>query len=160
MSNSTQPKRDDIVKMIGAAVLIAGFLWGIYTYKHTSQRELAEHMAEAERFAVTRRVEATKPYLEMKLKLYTEATQIAAKIATTDNKDYLKKENIDRFMQLSWGELALVEDREVASAMISFRNCLMKECSMVELEQASLKLAHACRDSLARSWGVEDWASP
>jgi hypothetical protein len=44
--------------------------------------------------------------------------------------------------------------------MVLFGQCLNKNCSQAELQPLALKLAHACRDSLADSWGVQDWSIP
>jgi len=51
-----------------------GFCLGIYTYRDTSGQQLNRQRAEAERTAETRRIEATRPYLDKQLALYTEAT--------------------------------------------------------------------------------------
>jgi len=53
---------------------IAAFVWGIYTYRDTSGQQLNRQRAEAERTAETRRIEATRPYLDKQLALYTEVT--------------------------------------------------------------------------------------
>jgi hypothetical protein len=67
---------------------------------------------------------------------------------------------IKRFWSLYWGELALVEDKRVESAMVQFGRALESDRTNTELQQASLALAHACRDSLAESWGVKQWHNP
>jgi hypothetical protein len=37
---------------------------------------------------------------------------------------------------------------------------LRAKASTHELEQASLAVAHACRESLDRSWDIKAWSSP
>jgi hypothetical protein len=54
-------------------------------WKDKSKKELAQQRAEAQRLADNRRIEATKPFLERQLKLYTEASGVAACIATGTN---------------------------------------------------------------------------
>ncbi|SDE69443.1 hypothetical protein SAMN05444679_12834 [Variovorax sp. CF079] len=54
----------------------------------------------------------------------------------------------------------MVEDRHVESAMVEFRDALNAGKKGPELEQLSLRLARACRDSLAESWGVKQWQDP
>lgn len=128
--------------MLGAFV---AFSWGIFQFS-IGQRAQSE----------ARRIEATKPFLERQLKLYTEATQAAATLATST-----KQEELDvaskRFWSLYWGELALVEDKGVEAAMVQFGRALQSGSVGQQLHEKSLALAHACRDSLAGSWGVRQW---
>ena len=135
---------------------IAAFVWGIYTYRDTSGQQLNRQRAEAERTAETRRIEATRPYLDKQLALYTEATQVTASLATTiDEKERAKLKK--RFMELYWGELGLVERGGVALAMANFRLGLDRNAAPAELGTLALALAHACRDELAASWGTDAW---
>jgi hypothetical protein len=58
------------------------------------------------------------------------------------------------------GEPALVEDRLVEGAMKAFGDALIANASADTLQCLSLSPAHACRESLAESWGVEQWQRP
>jgi len=53
------------------------------------------------------------------------------------------------------GPLALVEDRQVEAAMVTFGNCLRSNCGKDELQKLSLALAHTCRESLGRAWALK-----
>jgi len=171
---------DNVFKVLGALGAIATFLWTVYVWRDKSRKELAAAALEAERASLTRRIEATKPFLERQLQLYTAATQATAIIATSYDQDEVQSAT-KRFWQLFSGELALVENPDVASAMQTFRRALpalkdknksqndnepsqnTSENSEMEkegLRQLSLNLAAACRTSLARSWGIRAWASP
>jgi len=134
-----------ILTLLGAVVT---FAWGVHQF-FSNQRAQAE----------TRRIEATKPFLDRQLKLYTEATQAAATIATSDSKDEIIAAQ-KRFWSLYWGELALVEDKRVEAAMVQLGQALEKGATGKEVQGLSLRLAHACRDSLAESWGVQQWRNP
>ena len=57
---------------------VIAFCWGVFQF-------VATQNAQTE----TRRIEATKPFLERQLKLYTEATQAAATLATSKKVDEL-----------------------------------------------------------------------
>lgn len=107
----------------------------------------------------SKRIEATKPFLEKQLSLYIEATQVAAKLATSQNEDEIESAK-KRFLTLFWGELALVEDEAVETAMVKLKQAMDNNSKGHQLEQLSLALAHACRDSLAISWKVEEWRNP
>ena len=136
------------VKVLSILGAVATFAWGMFQYIENNKEQ-----------SESRRIEATKPFLERQLKLYTEATQSAATLATSENPSE-RAAAIKRFWSLYWGELALVEDKEVEAAMVGLGKGLDRQASPAELKQLSLKLAHACRDSLALSWGVKEWHNP
>jgi len=142
---STGERIEQALKTLGVLIAAAGFVWGVYQY--FDKRELEIENA---------RVEATRPFLERQLKLYTEASQTAAILVTSKNEAERGKAE-KRFWELYWGELALVEDPGVEAAMVRFGRGLTSEAAPSELQQLSLRLAGALRDSLARSWGVEHW---
>ena len=141
-------KLESSIKIIGAFIALGGFIWGMFTYFDARERE-----------SETRRIEATKPFLERQLQLYTEATQIAATLATVTT-DSIEAKTMQRFWELYWGELALVESANVEYAMKNFGDGLIFEYDKSQLQQLSLELAHACRASLAISWGVNLWERP
>ena len=142
------PNLDTWIRALSVLGAVVAFGWGILQF-------ISSQNAQAE----TRRIEATKPFLERQLKLYTEATQAAATLATSK-----KPEELDvaskKFWSLYWGELALVEDKGVEAAMVQFGRALESGSVGQQLREHSLALAHACRDSLAESWGVRQWRNP
>jgi hypothetical protein len=142
MSDYERSKFEVTLKILSPILAIAVFVWGIYTYLDTSEKQLAAQIAEAERNTATRRIEATLPYLEKQLDLYTEATQVIAIIATSKDQEEIRIA-IKRFNELYWGELAMVERDEVAKAMIAFRNALDDSKEQKELANIALKLALA-----------------
>ena len=145
-------------KILGLLGAIGSFAWGVFVWRDKSEQELRAAKLEHDRAAETRRVEATKPFLERQLSLYKEATQVAAVMATSDDREELKKATA-RFWRLYWGELALVEDRHVELAMKAIGDALNSHEDKKQMEQLSLKLAHACRASLDRSWGIKAWTT-
>jgi hypothetical protein len=136
------------VKTLSILGAVVTFAWGVY-----------QHVESGKKQAETRRIEATKPFLDRQLKLYTEATQSAATLATTEDPSE-RSAAMKRFWSLYWGELALVEDRGVEAAMVMLGKGLERGAPQQELKQLSLKLAHAARESLAGSWGVKEWQNP
>lgn len=156
MSENRQGRFESGLKLLSPLLAVAAFFWGIYTYRDTARQELARAEADALRTAETRRIEATRPYLDKQLVLYTEATQVAATIATSTDAEHVKKAT-KRFKELYWGELALVERTSVARAMVALRLALDAEQGQEELAPLALDLAHACRDELAVSWGTDAW---
>ena len=134
-----------VLSIGGAAV---AFGWGMFQFFSTQHTQ-----------AETRRIEATRPFLDRQLKLYTEASQAAATLATSKNSEDTAAAN-QRFWSLYWGELALVENKRVEAAMVEFGRALEQGSRGRELHALSLKLAHACRESPAESWGVAEWRNP
>lgn len=147
LQNSTM-SLESTLQILTAIGAVIAFCWGAYQFLLT-QRGQAE----------TRRVEATRPFLDKQLKLYTEATQAAATMATSKSPEEIRAAR-NKFFLLFWGELVMVEDRHVESAMVELRNALNAGKEGAELEQLSLRLARACRNSLAESWGVKQWQDP
>jgi hypothetical protein len=142
------PDLDLWLKALSAVGAVGLFAWGVVQF-------FAAQRAQSQ----TRRIEATKPFLERQLNLYTQITQAASTLATetfVQEVDAASK----IFWTLYWGELALVEDSRVEAAMVEFGRCLKSACTQHDMQEASLKLAHACRDSLADSWGVAQWRNP
>ena len=156
MSETRQGRFEFGLKLLSPLLAVAAFFWGIHTYRDTVQQQLAREEADARRTAETRRIEATRPYLDKHLALYTEATKVTATIATfADSKEIEKAKK--RFKELYWGELAFVERKDVASAMVSFREALDAKRGQDMLAPLALNLAHACRDESAVSWGTDAW---
>ena len=89
------------------------------------------------------------------MKFYVEAAETVAKIPRA--KDIMAREAlIERFWQLYWGALAVVEDDEVAGAMVAYgKHLKANSLDLSTLEQLSLGVAHACRNSLKRLWVPE-----
>lgn len=139
---------NEVMTLLGVMGAVVSFLWGIYVWQK-----------QAILTGETRRIEATKPFLERQLKLYTETSQVVAVLATSqDSEEALSARK--RFLQLYWGELALVENDDVAKAMAQVKEALDKGTGQEYLTSLSLYLAQACRNSLARSWGVDIWTMP
>ncbi len=121
------------VKIIGVIVTVAGLLFGIV------------------QFVRTQAVEAAKPYLEKKLEWCEEATETAASIATRARASVPLK--VERFWELYWGVMGLVEDEKVTGAMIDFGEGLGgKGLEEKTLKDLSLAIAHACRHEMAKDW--------
>ncbi len=164
----------EVLGLITASGAVMSFFWGIWVWRDKSNKELAQaeleasnleftRQVEAEKLAATRQkeaesrsVEAKKPFLELQLALYTEVSQITAKIATSKDSNELAISQ-QRFWELYFGELALVENKGVGSAMIKFRKALEDSLSQQILQGLALDLAHACRKSLDKSWKINEW---
>ena len=158
MADKSPDRLEAVWKILGVLGTVVAFLWGIYTYQDTAAKQLERERLESERLSETRRIEATKPFLERQLTLYTDVSKVAATLGTSGDETEKAKAR-KRFWELYWGELALVENRDVEAAMVAFGGALREGASQSELQELSLMLAHACRNSLAVSWNVPAWKS-
>ncbi len=139
---------DIFIKILTLVVGLVTFSWGVIQFFINQKFQIE-----------TRRIEATKTFLDRQLNLYTEATKATSTIATSSFSEEVTLAK-KRFWSLYWGELALVEDEGVETAMKRFGDALQNKSNQQTLQQLSLKLAHACRESLANSWGVKEWHKP
>jgi hypothetical protein len=148
-----------IVRYLTILGAVAAFLWGAFTYFDGTRRERLKQLDELAQATAVQKIEASKPFLDRQLKLFEQATQCAAFIATSLDDSKERADRVERFWQLYWGELALVEHGEVERAMKRFGDALRKEQPDTnELQRLSLGIAHACRDELAKSWNISHWS--
>jgi hypothetical protein len=141
-------KQQSILKLVGVLGACATFAWSAFIYFDARKREVE-----------ARKIEASKVYLDRQLKLFEEATSVAARLAIAEPKNR-RPEDVARFWQLYWGELGLVERGGVASAMAAYGGILDSSAdgpSRSHLGAAALNIAHAARAELTESWKVAEW---
>jgi len=88
---------------------ICGGLWVYTCLDHRQETDATE--------AVTRRVEAQKPFLSKQLDVYFETSQVTGRLSTLQIGDSDWASNELRFLELYWSRLSLVADDRVSSAM-------------------------------------------
>lgn len=150
---------DQTLRLLTLVGAIASFSWGVFVWSSNQQAQQERAAAEAGRSALTRRIEATKPFLQIQLELYQEAVRLASVISTSDPSPS-RQEDVQNLLRLYWGKLAMVENQEVERAMVSLRDAIKSNKPNQILQQKTLALAHACRRSLDRSWGINAWTEP
>lgn len=140
--------------LLTTLVAVAGFLFGIYQYK-------AQHDERLRAESVAKEREFKKALWERQLNYYLEAAQAASTLASfneSDGKDIQPERTKARvrFWQLYYGELAVIEDRNVSEAMVQYGRCLrdydLRECDQNILKKRARSLAQECRNAVARSW--------
>jgi len=138
---------ENSVKGLVALVGLAGFLFGVVKYIQVQA------------------VEAEKPYLERKLAWCEEAVETTSRISTSIQP---AQEDIDRFWQMYWGVMGLIEKKSITKAMIDFGEGVAllapaeagsknDDKHLRGLQGKSLALAHACRKELSSEWSPS-WA--
>jgi len=116
---------DKITKRVSVLAILGSAVWTLIIY-------LGDRHKEVNAFV-----------FQQQTTLYLDAARSAATLATSKNDTKLKDAR-ERFDQLFYGELVVVEDRRVELAMISFRRCLVmnnKECDRVETNQYQQPIA-------------------
>lgn len=150
---------DEWLKLVGVIGALISFLWSVHQWRDKAADELRQAKSENDRLAKSRKIEATKPFLEKQLGLYTETLHAVAVLSTTTVADERAKAT-KLFWELYFGEMAIVENREVEAAMVGLGRALKRGASQADLQDLALTLDDACRKSLDRSWGIHAWTSP
>jgi hypothetical protein len=176
MDNNAHNRWDIVFKWIG---LLTAVVAGIFTYyKFRVDRAVdLEHLQQSvNRDEKARKDELNSFIFQRQSGLYFDAARSAATIATSKDVKRLKDAH-DRFEELYWGELVVVEDRRVELSMISFYHCykesncervdtnqfdkhldaavLKKQYGEPTLENLSLELAACIRSALQDDRGIQ-----
>jgi hypothetical protein len=150
---------DTTIKVVGVVLAVAGFWDGIRRYDEGRRADAQASRERAHQAAIVALRESRKPFLERQLSLYFEATNAAAQLSTLSPGPAWDTAS-QRFWELYWGELGLVEDSGVLDAMVGYGEALKaydrSKGTQAELHQKALALARACRHSLQTEWGGLD----
>ena len=94
MKDESHNRWDIVLKV----VMILGALWTAWTYFDKKETEFH------------------KTFWDAQLKLYLEATDTASKIANLPQTDKVRTDAVERFWQLFYGPLHVVEDNDVKTS--------------------------------------------
>lgn len=163
---------DSASKLIQVLSVVIGVIISVLSFNAARETEARARVAEAETRklelkkyedqrkdeADKRQAEAAKPFLELRQKLYLEAVQAAAILANPkDHSEEKVKDAKMRFRELYVAELSLIEGMGVEKGMVALAEAVDPELTNLTKEQlAAYKLAHALRDSLVKSWKLND----
>ena len=167
----TSNRLDSASKLIQVLSVVVGVIISVLSFNAARESEARAREAEAKAKELElkkyydprkdetdkRRAEAAKPFLELRQKAYLEAVQAAGILANAQDhtEDEVKKART-RFRQLYVAELSLVEGAGVEQGMMSLAEAVDPELTTMTKEQvAAYELAHALRDSLIESWGLD-----
>ena len=129
---------DFFLKGIAGVVAISTFI--IAASKYLDERRIANRTAA---------IEASKPFFEKRQEVYCKLVTATSTIANRNMSDKKRKESVDDFWLLYWGELPLVADEAVGKAADTFSEILFHTPKKnVDLRNKSMDLARACRRSL------------
>jgi hypothetical protein len=122
MDDASHNKWDITFKWFGLIAVISGAFWTYFTFQANRFTDRQHQLESENRDLNTRMAELNSFIFQRQTDLYFDAARSAAAIATSRNNNEVAAAK-ERFEQLFWGKLVVVEDRRVEEAMISFRDC-------------------------------------
>jgi hypothetical protein len=127
-------------KLVQVLAVVSGVVVSVLSFNGARLKEAEVREKEAQ----TRRIEAGKPFVELRQRLYRETLENAAVLA---NADIHSAEEVatarKRFRNLYVAELSMVENAKVAGAMVQLAKAVDPQLvNMSEQQRAALSLAH------------------
>jgi hypothetical protein len=135
MTEDTHRTWDIIFKWLGLVAVLASAWWTVHSYRQARASELQQQIYTQQKDEEARTKDQNSLIFQHQATLYFDTARSAATIATATDPNALDRNAIDpnklkeareRFAELFWGELAMIEDRRVELATISFQQCLLK----------------------------------
>jgi hypothetical protein len=135
--------------LLGGALAVAAFLFGVLQYVQQQERELAARNNEVAKQAAARDQEFMKPLWEREIATYFQASEAVATIATTRD-EAVRRTAETEFWKLYHGPLVILETKDLSGAMQAFGNCLAKTevCSDAEIRKRALAVSSAIQAAL------------
>ncbi len=133
---------DAVLKTVQVMSVVVGVVISIWSFNATRNKE-----------ADARRVEAMRPFVELRQKYYLDAAHAASIMADPGvySKDELRAAR-KRFRQLYIVELSMVESGEVESKMVEFAKVVDPALiKLTDAQNAAYKLAHSLAASFVES---------
>jgi hypothetical protein len=140
-------------KTVQVVSIVAGVVISVMSFNHAKTQEAHAREVEAER----QKVEAAKPFLDLRQRLYLDAVQQAGILSNPEvhSRDEIEKAR-KRFRELYIAELSMVEAVDVEASMVELAEQIDPDLLKTTPKQsAAFTLSHALRDSLVRSWKVD-----
>jgi hypothetical protein len=133
--------------VVGVVSVVVGVVISVLSFNDARAKEVE-----------ARRIEAVRPFLEARQKLYMEAVKTAAVLAEPEG--YYTQQELGeakrRFRALYVAELSMVESPQVEAQMVRLAEKIDQRLkSLTEAQKAAYDLAHALRDSFVASWGID-----
>ncbi|MGB8316692.1 MAG: hypothetical protein WCE54_01110 [Ignavibacteriaceae bacterium] len=141
-----QERIDTISKTIQVISVVLGVIISVISFNHAQEVE-----------AENRRIEAAKPFLELRQRFYLKALEQAAILSNPETHSKNELEAAKKsFRELYVAELSMVEAKSVERDMVKFAKQV--DTNLIEMtsaQSAAYELSHALRNSLVNSWNVD-----
>jgi hypothetical protein len=115
-----------------------------------TQHDSFEALQQSKQTLLQVQRENFRPFYDRQFTIYFDGARVAATLASSTSPAE-RKQAEEEFWKLYWGTMAIVEDQQVASAMIDFGDALKANHAISQRENLagpSIELAHAFRQSL------------
>ena len=134
-----------IAKLVSTLAVVAGVVVSVLSYSSAQEAQ-----------ARARELEAAKPFLELRQRLYGEALAAAGVLANPKVHSAHELEAANRrFRSLYVAELSMVESPEVEAQMIALAAQVAPDLhEFTPAQTAAYDLAHQLRDSFVADWGI------
>lgn len=171
MPEESASRLETLSKTAQVISVVAGGVISVLSFNETRQKEAAARFAESQdrKFALQKyyneradkakkdTIEAAKPFLEMRQKRYMEAIQAAGVRVSPDLHTAAEIQKArKRFWELYWAELSRIEAAEVEESMVKLGQALEPKPQSTPQQKPTYELAHALRNSLVKSWGIDE----
>ena len=152
-----------VIKGVGAVAAIGTVLYGLVEYLDQREHQMTNRKLEIDQKVLENKALERKSkviFLKKQFELYFEAVSVVSRLANSNHYEN-RKDDLQRFWQLYWGDLGMVEDPKVEQAMVEVGKILTTKDEytladkMSRLKDASLELSHCVSKSLEASWGVQ-----
>jgi hypothetical protein len=138
-------------------IAVAGLVIGQFQNLQQQKERARALDIEREKERALREQESKKPFWQKQVDLYFDASNAVSTLINST--DAVKRQQAeDRFWQLFYGELVIVEDQNVERAMIDISSYLIQcrqsppRCEDYKLKNLALALSSSCRQSIGESW--------
>ena len=105
---------DSVIKNISVLTAVATLVGGAIAFFVQRGDEIQQRVLQAQ---VNER-DSKRVFLDKQAELYFEVVPLVSRLANIESADLIKKEDESRFWHIFWGELGMVEDADVARAMV------------------------------------------
>ncbi len=172
---SSMTTLDSVLKAVQVVSVVAGVVASVYAVSVAANKDADARKAEAasrtwelNKFDYQRKLdalskarEAALPFLKLRMDRYQEAVKVAGVLADKERhtpEQYNSAEQ--RFWELYWAELSMVESDGVERRMVKLKNALYPQSENTKVQDAVLRLAQEIRRSTALSWGIKTLDTP
>lgn len=165
----TEKRVELLVKVVGTLLTFFTVIIGIWQFnkgqRDLKDRDIEQRKAELTELSAKASIEMLSKFKELQMKIYLDAGDVLSYlIVNEDFRSAEYKAKVQRFWELYWVELAVVETPKIESTMMQFGNILkdmqdhdfsnFKE-RQHELELAGYAVAQAIKQS-ASVWELPD----
>jgi hypothetical protein len=137
---------------ITAVGLVAAGIYTLAQYLGAKEKDRAALQLQI----ATTSLAAKQAFNGKHLELCAQVAGDAGTIATSKDESRVLSAK-DDFWRLYWGPLAIVEEEQVAVAMVAFGECLDNEkgCESLRKRRLAVRLARACRAEVSKDFQLD-----